>query len=329
MKKRVEWIDIAKGLGILLVIYGHAAGGIMNAGNGLTSGPLMIPYNIIYGFHMPLFFFLSGIFATHWVQRSPRIAIKQKVTSLVIPYFIWTIITGSIMTMASRFTNSGLGVKDILISPIAPFSEYWFLYVLFVIFIVYYFGRRIISDNGLVVMGIIFFLIRPLIYHYWIFDAFSINFVCFMIGTKVLQNNRFKELLQYSNVKFAVSLFLFVVVNWLNLKVLAISSFMLTSYFKIFTIVIGIGVIIYLSQFVQKNAMIKNVFSKLGKISMAIYVMHLIPIAGARIVAMKLLNIHSQVALSLVISMIALVVCLIGYYLLEKLKIGRISFGQK
>ena len=47
MKNRISYIDIAKGIGIFLVIWGHI----------ILSGPA---YNIIYAFHMPLFFFLSG-----------------------------------------------------------------------------------------------------------------------------------------------------------------------------------------------------------------------------------------------------------------------------
>lgn len=43
-KNRVEWIDCAKGIGILLVIIGHSNG-------------ILMPY--IQSFHMPLFFILS------------------------------------------------------------------------------------------------------------------------------------------------------------------------------------------------------------------------------------------------------------------------------
>ena len=46
-KQRDAVVDIAKGIGILLVVYGH----------------LHNPINtFIYAFHMPLFFFLSGFF---------------------------------------------------------------------------------------------------------------------------------------------------------------------------------------------------------------------------------------------------------------------------
>lgn len=47
-KKRIEWIDIAKGITILLVVIGHGAI------NGALRG-------IIFSFHMPLFFILSSI----------------------------------------------------------------------------------------------------------------------------------------------------------------------------------------------------------------------------------------------------------------------------
>ena len=48
--KRLEYIDIAKGMGIILVVAGH----LLPEGNYLR--------DIIYSFHMPLFFFLSGFF---------------------------------------------------------------------------------------------------------------------------------------------------------------------------------------------------------------------------------------------------------------------------
>ena len=50
MNKRVEWIDIAKGYGILFVIIGH----LYLQDSFLTTQ--------IYTFHMPLFFFLQDMF---------------------------------------------------------------------------------------------------------------------------------------------------------------------------------------------------------------------------------------------------------------------------
>ena len=51
MKKRIEWIDICRGLAIILVIIGHS---------NLETGMAFNLKSIIYSFHMPLFFVLSG-----------------------------------------------------------------------------------------------------------------------------------------------------------------------------------------------------------------------------------------------------------------------------
>lgn len=48
--ERLNQFDILKGVGILLVMIGHA----------ISTNSIV--YNLIYGFHMPLFFFCSGFF---------------------------------------------------------------------------------------------------------------------------------------------------------------------------------------------------------------------------------------------------------------------------
>ena len=60
MHQRQNWIDIAKGVGIILVVVGHAGRGLQSA--GLTDEGWLLPLmdRAIYAFHMPLFFVLSG-----------------------------------------------------------------------------------------------------------------------------------------------------------------------------------------------------------------------------------------------------------------------------
>jgi fucose 4-O-acetylase-like acetyltransferase len=52
MSKRIEYLDIARGIGILLVVLGH---------NDFEAISLFV-HQVIYSFHIPLFFFLSGYF---------------------------------------------------------------------------------------------------------------------------------------------------------------------------------------------------------------------------------------------------------------------------
>lgn len=95
MQKRVVFIDIAKGLGILLVVLAH---------NDLQAYAPFV-HKIIYSFHMPLFFFLSGMFF------KPEITLKdllrRRFDSLLKPYF-FTILM--IYFAAVFFDNMGFPV---------------------------------------------------------------------------------------------------------------------------------------------------------------------------------------------------------------------------
>ena len=68
-RNRVYWIDYAKGIGIFLVVIGHVC-------RGLTSGSILSPLvaksidQWIYAFHMPIFFFLSGLLIQRSVSKS-------------------------------------------------------------------------------------------------------------------------------------------------------------------------------------------------------------------------------------------------------------------
>ena len=57
-KARVGWIDIAKGIGIFLVVAGRLKG-LINSGILPPFGLSDFFIRAIYSFHMPLFFFLS------------------------------------------------------------------------------------------------------------------------------------------------------------------------------------------------------------------------------------------------------------------------------
>lgn len=74
--KRLDWIDAAKGIGILMVLYGH---------NWLDWKYCYL----VYSFHMPMFFFLSGY--TFSDGRKPTQFILNKVKTLLIPYVFFAI----------------------------------------------------------------------------------------------------------------------------------------------------------------------------------------------------------------------------------------------
>ena len=76
-KTRLKYIDIAKGIGIFLVIWGHLiADGFVD--------------NLIYSFHMPLFLFLSGYMLR---IKNPALSdafVKKLMKQLLVPYFVFS-----------------------------------------------------------------------------------------------------------------------------------------------------------------------------------------------------------------------------------------------
>lgn len=76
--KRIDYFDIAKGIGILIMIIGH-----MN----LKQYPLI--KNFIYSFHMPLFFIISGYF---FKVKDNKTCIRNIFGRLIKPYIITCII---------------------------------------------------------------------------------------------------------------------------------------------------------------------------------------------------------------------------------------------
>ena len=81
-KKRIEWLDIAKGVGIILVIFGHT----------LASGST--PWRLIYSFHMPLFFILAGF---TFRVKPWKVLVPSKAKRLLLPFLV-TFILGVVTT---------------------------------------------------------------------------------------------------------------------------------------------------------------------------------------------------------------------------------------
>lgn len=84
-QKRIQWPDLAKGIGILLVVLGHAviytdsAGGVSD----YLEQRIWNHINLwIYSFHMPLFIFVSGILQGYSEQKKSKINTKDIINKI-------------------------------------------------------------------------------------------------------------------------------------------------------------------------------------------------------------------------------------------------------
>lgn len=121
---RIEYIDIAKGLGMILVVIGHCI-------NGKT-----FPGTWINSFHMPLFFILSGLCFSEKKYPTFLPFLKKRVKTLLLPCIYFSVLVTSLSTLThSKFTFHRL------IEQTLP-GALWFVFILFLAEIVYYFIQQ-------------------------------------------------------------------------------------------------------------------------------------------------------------------------------------------
>lgn len=75
---REEWIDSLRGAGLVLMMAGHCS-----IPDGLRTW--------IYGFHIPLFFILSGYLHNErkWSDKGWKAFLKARAVGYLVPYFLW------------------------------------------------------------------------------------------------------------------------------------------------------------------------------------------------------------------------------------------------
>lgn len=78
--KRLDYIDAAKGIGMMTVMWGH-----IHLGD--------ISTDFVYAFHMPLFFILSGMVFFPEKYGSFKNFIARKARTLLVPYAIYSVVT--------------------------------------------------------------------------------------------------------------------------------------------------------------------------------------------------------------------------------------------
>ncbi len=126
MKKRVGYFDIAKGIGIILVVIAH-----------IEYMPLGLREYIVT-FHMPAFFVISGMLMnlTKEVSRSVKLLLSHKFKRIMLPYFVFSLIypltyylhflvTGEGYSIDKFFQDLAVGISMIGVSVL------WFLPELF------------------------------------------------------------------------------------------------------------------------------------------------------------------------------------------------------
>ena len=131
--KRSILIDAVRGMAISLVALGHTNQGITHRGWWGTSSVGTRLDITIYSFHMPAFFFVSGIFlAASVAKRGPGRFTVERIRTLIYPYVLWMIISAGSVKLLSRFTAQQPVTVKVFLLHLVTGAGIWFLPALFV-----------------------------------------------------------------------------------------------------------------------------------------------------------------------------------------------------
>ena len=200
--KRINWIDMAKGLAIVCVVLGHS---------GYSTIELFVN-----SFHMPLFFIIAGY--TFNSKKDASSFITQKSIRLLLPYFFTLFVDVShdlivsyifnhdkkslfsIISYRSKQYALGLGTANARTSwtNIEPVGVLWFIPCLFLACIIFYCLLNLVHNNMTLLftfcvsLSLIGYCISRYYFLPWSFDI-SLFSMIFMFAGYYLKHSSFLE----------------------------------------------------------------------------------------------------------------------------------------
>jgi uncharacterized membrane protein YcfT len=126
-RSRLAWVDMAKGLSILLVVMMYAA---YNTGK-YTGETGFLHYIIGFAtpFRMPEFFLISGLFLAKVIDRPWRSFADRRIVHYLYFYALWMII--DIGLKVGLFAGDPVGMlRQIAKATVQPYGVLWFIYML-------------------------------------------------------------------------------------------------------------------------------------------------------------------------------------------------------
>lgn len=139
-KPRLDWIDAGKGLSIVLVVLYHATSWTINAGYELLA--LSQVNEFLAALRMPVFFFLSGLFAAKWVNGSWAALRRTKVALFAWVYLLWSLLElpakWLAMAVLTDKVQDDFFTRQMLVIAAIPFrasGSLWFIWALLIFFV--------------------------------------------------------------------------------------------------------------------------------------------------------------------------------------------------
>src|ERR1700692_1714662 len=176
---RIDWVDYAKGICIVMVVMMHSVLGVELAAG--QTGFMHLVVMVAKPFRMPEFSLISGLFLSVVIARDWRTYLDRKVVHFAYFYLLWVTIQFGFkapsFAAGTSWTHVGLLYLE---SFIEPFGTLWFIYLLPIFFVVTKATRRM---PPLAVLAVAAALEMAHVLTGWtVIDEFCARFVYFYSG---------------------------------------------------------------------------------------------------------------------------------------------------
>jgi uncharacterized membrane protein YcfT len=139
---RIDWVDYAKGICIVMVVMMHSVLGVELASS--ERGFMHLAVAIAKPFRMPDFFLISGLFLAVVIERDWRTYLDRKVVHFAYFYVLWVTIQFGFKAPSFAAETSWAHAGFLYLeSFIEPFGTLWFIYLLPIFFVVTKAARKI------------------------------------------------------------------------------------------------------------------------------------------------------------------------------------------
>src|SRR6202007_768929 len=139
---RVDWVDYAKGICIIMVVMMHSVLGVELATG--ENGFMHVAVMFAKPFRMPDFFLISGLFVSVVIDRDWRTYLDRKVVHFAYFYVLWVTIQFGFKAPAFAAESNWAHVGYLYLeSFIEPFGTLWFIYLLPIFFVVIKLTRKV------------------------------------------------------------------------------------------------------------------------------------------------------------------------------------------
>lgn len=336
---RVDWVDCAKGICIILVVMMHTTLGL-EAASG-DRGWMHAVVEFSRPFRMPDFFVISGLFLAATINRPWRLYLDRKVVHFFYFYVLWVAIQFAFKApfMVMDGNSASTVLRTFLFTAVQPFGTLWFIYMLPVFFVV----TKLFKNFKWWLLGAAAVLqIAPI--HTQAFfppiasalglastegylvliDEFAAYYVFFLGGYLFAPHIFRLANIARENISIAITTLsawflinlILVQLDWASLPIV---SLLLGAA--------GAMAIVFAASLLVQNSIVSPL-TKLGANSIVVYLAFFLPMIIMRLLMLKFTPWIDAGTMAFVGTLVAVVSPMIGYWIIEKIRFGHFLFHR-